>query len=70
MGVSMVGMVIMVIMVIMTMMMMGRIRGSAHITILGFDPSGVGLPTVARSTPNAHFVVIRSGSLAHLPCGG
>ncbi len=64
MGVPMMGMVI------ITMKMMGRIRGSAHIAILAFDALGVSLPTVARSTPNAHFVVIRSASLADPPCGG
>lgn len=59
---------IMMFMVIITMMV-GRISGSSHITISGFDPSGVGPSTAARSTPNTHFV-IRSASLGDPPCGG
>lgn len=58
------------LMFMVTMMVMGRILGSAHITILRFDPSGVSLPTVARSTPEAQYVVTRSTSLADLPWGG
>ena len=55
-------------MVIMTMMM-GRIRASAHITILRFHAPVLGVPTVARSIPSAHFLVIGQVGLAHPPCG-